>query len=457
MSDLRERLRRLIADRAGPLGVPGVAVGVAQEGERFVGCHGVTSTANPLPVDETTLFAIGSVTKTVTATAVMRLVERGAIDLAAPVKRYVPELRLKDPGATEHVTMLHLLNHTAGWEGDRVVDTGRDDGALAAYVARMAEFEQVMPLGSVVSYNNAALSLAGRVVEKVTGTTYEAAVRDLVLGPLGLGHSFFDVADIITRRFVVGHGSKGRADGPAEVVGQWLMERSAAPAGGLFCGIGDLLDYGRFHLGGGDGVLEPGTLELMRLPSTPQTSTAGDVGISWFLRDVGGVGVVEHTGGTTCGVALLTLVPEHGLVLAVLANSIGAGAGELLEEIRALVLEDHLGAQPEPLIPARLDEEELAELVGVYDRGEGHLLVMSADGDRVTVDRRFSEEMIARYRELMPDLEVPVQEPITLVPLAGDAFHQTDRPGKRPDGRFVRVGGKVVAVEWSGRVAPKIS
>ncbi|WP_431919328.1 serine hydrolase domain-containing protein [Nonomuraea jabiensis] len=456
MSDLHERLRRLIAERAEPLGVPGVAVGVFHEGERFVGCHGVTSTANPLPVDETTLFAIGSVTKTVTATAIMRLVERGEIDLAAPVRRYVPELSLKDPDVAEHVTVLHLLNHTAGWEGDRVVDTGRDDGALAAYVARMAEFEQVMPLGSVVSYNNAALSLAGRVVEKVTGTTYEAAVKNLVLEPLGLAHSFFDVADIVTRRFVVGHGSKGQAGG-TEVVGQWLMERCAAPAGGLFCGIGDLLDYGRFHLGGGDGVLEPDTLQQMRRPSTTGTSTDGDVGISWFLRDAGGLRVVEHTGGTPVGVALLTLVPEHGLVLAVLANSIGAGAGELLEEIRALVLEGHLGAEPEPLVPANLAQAQLAELTGVYDRGEGHLLVMTADGDRVTVERRFSDELIAMYRELMPDLEVPAQEPITLVPLAGDAFQQAGRPGKRPHGRFVRFDGKVVAVEWSGRVAPKIS
>jgi len=164
LDELREELQ-----------VPGVAVGVLHEGRAEYGFAGVTSVANPLPVDEDTLFQFGSTGKTYTATAIMRLVERGDVDLGAPVRTYVPELRLKDEDVAREVTVLQLLNHTAGWDGDLMEDMGNGDDALARYVSRMATIEQVTPLGATVSYNNASLSLAGRVIEKVTGTTYEQA------------------------------------------------------------------------------------------------------------------------------------------------------------------------------------------------------------------------------------------------------------------------------------------
>src|SRR5207302_6195544 len=120
-------------------------------------------------------------------------------------RRYVPELRLKDEQAACDVTVLHLLNHTAGWAGDLLDDTGWGDDALEKYVRLMAGIDQVSPLGEVVSYNNASLSLAGRIIEKVTGQTYEQAMKELVFEPVGLTHSFFFPNDIMTRRFVGGH------------------------------------------------------------------------------------------------------------------------------------------------------------------------------------------------------------------------------------------------------------
>jgi len=116
------------------LHVPGVAVGVLHEGREFCGGYGVTSVENPLPVDPDTLFQIGSTTKTYTGTAAMRLVEQGKLDLDAPVRTYVPELKLRDEEVAANVTVLHLLNHTAGWEGDMMDSTGDGDGARAKYV-----------------------------------------------------------------------------------------------------------------------------------------------------------------------------------------------------------------------------------------------------------------------------------------------------------------------------------
>jgi CubicO group peptidase (beta-lactamase class C family) len=170
--------------------VPGVSVGLILNGEEFVQGFGVTSLEHPLPVTIDTLFQNGSRTKTITATAVMRLVEQGLLELDKPVKAYVKHFRVKDKFASDKVTVRQLLDHTSGWVGDYIENTGDGDDALAKYTANMANLKQLTPLGEVWSYNSSAFSLAGYVIESVTKKPYEQAVRDLVLEPLGLSNSF---------------------------------------------------------------------------------------------------------------------------------------------------------------------------------------------------------------------------------------------------------------------------
>jgi len=118
------------------------------EGIERTAAFGVTNVDNPLPVDADTLFQVGSITKTFTATAAMRLVDEGRLDLDRPLQTDLPDLRLVDPQVAAAVTPRHLLTHTAGWVGDYFSDTGRGDDALARYVAEMAELEQLTPLGA---------------------------------------------------------------------------------------------------------------------------------------------------------------------------------------------------------------------------------------------------------------------------------------------------------------------
>jgi CubicO group peptidase (beta-lactamase class C family) len=225
MSELQDKVTALAAE----LEVPGVSAGVIVDGTEEQAYAGVTSLENPLPVDATTLFQFGSTGKTYTATAIVRLAEQGLVDLDAPVRTYVPELVLKDEEVAARVTVLQLLNHTAGWDGDLMDDMGNGDDALEKYVRRMATIEQVTPLGATVSYNNASLSLAGRVIEKVTGSTYERAISELVLEPLGLTSTWFFPNDIMTRRFAVGHNR--HQDGTTTVARPWALPRSGNPAG----------------------------------------------------------------------------------------------------------------------------------------------------------------------------------------------------------------------------------
>jgi CubicO group peptidase (beta-lactamase class C family) len=135
----------------------------------------------------------------------MRLVAEGKVELHAPVRRYIPEFRLKDQQAADKITVLHLLNHTSGLDWRVNADTGEGDDALACYVAKMAEMELIALPGTRVSYSQAGYNLVGLIIEKVTGQTFERAVAQLLFEPLGLSHSFFARDDIMTRRFVVGH------------------------------------------------------------------------------------------------------------------------------------------------------------------------------------------------------------------------------------------------------------
>src|SRR5918999_1215200 len=129
----QEQLADLVSATAREFDIPGVAAGVLMDGQESYASHGVTSVDNPLPVDEKTLFPLASLTKTFTATALMRLVAEGKVDLAAPVRRYVPELKLADESAAAQITVLNLLNHTAGLDWN-LIDNGEGDDYLAAFV-----------------------------------------------------------------------------------------------------------------------------------------------------------------------------------------------------------------------------------------------------------------------------------------------------------------------------------
>lgn len=136
-------------------GIPGVTVGVWVDGQEACVCYGVTSIDNPLTVNRDTLYELGSVTKTFTATVLMRLVAAGRIELDAPVRRYVPELVLADEQAAAEVTVLNLLNHTSGLDWGINIDTGDGSDALASYVAKMADLKLIAPPGTRASYSQA--------------------------------------------------------------------------------------------------------------------------------------------------------------------------------------------------------------------------------------------------------------------------------------------------------------
>jgi len=304
------------------LHVPGVVVGLTHEETEQIAGFGVTSVEHPLPVNAETLFQIGSITKTFVGTAVMRLVEQGTLDLDAPLRRYLPDLRMKDETVAARVTLRHLLTHTGGWVGDYFNDFGSGADALATMVDKVAELPQLTPLGEIWSYNNSGFYLAGRVIEVVTGKCFETALRELVLAPLGMEHSYFFAEEVMTHRFAVGHEIEEER---AKVARPWPIGRAAHPAGGLVCTAGDLLRYARFHMGDGtatDGtrLLTPESLALMQTPLFTATGHSL-IGITWWITTVDGVRIITHGGGTNGQISQLSIVPDRGFAIVVLTNA----------------------------------------------------------------------------------------------------------------------------------------
>jgi CubicO group peptidase (beta-lactamase class C family) len=366
-----DRLCALVQEKMARTNVPGVALGLLYQGETYTAGLGVTNVDHPLPVTAETLFQIGSITKTFTCLAIMRLVERGQLDLQATVRTYLPEFRVADERASAQATIWHLLTHTSGWAGDLFEDTGAGDDALARYVAKMADLEQIAPLGAVWSYNNAGFNLAGYVIEQITGQSYLAAVKELVLEPLGLERCLFDPGEVITHRFAVGHRLSGSE---AQVARPWPLPRAAYSAGGIVTDVHDLLRYARFQMGSaadgsaddGAQVLRPESMAAMHSPQVNIWGAKEQMGLSWFIDDVGGTRQLSHGGGTNGQVSWLGLFPEHGLAVAVLTNADQGGA--ITDDVRRWVVEHYMGLEDPRPEPIAATAEELAAHAGFYSR-----------------------------------------------------------------------------------------
>jgi CubicO group peptidase (beta-lactamase class C family) len=354
--------------------IPGAAVGVLYKGTEYIKGYGVTNVDYPVPVDGDTMFRIGSTTKTFTGTTVMRLVEAGRLALDAPVRQYLPDFRTSDPSVAGVVTVRQLLNHTAGWLGDFFLDTGPGDDAAAKYAAGIASVPQLTAPGTVFAYNNAALALAGRVIEAVTGVSYEVAARALVIDPLGLAHSRFFTDEIIGFNVAASHNVVNGK--PVVEPAFFRLWRSVDAAGALISSARDQLRYARFHLGdgtvpgGGARLLTQRSLLAMRSRPGPGGTLFVEldgVGVTWTLRpSAEGVRIVQHGGDWAGQHSGFLMVPDRGFAITLLTNSEG-GPG-LVDELFVddWALRRFAGISNLPAVPHALSASELAAYEGVY-------------------------------------------------------------------------------------------
>lgn len=452
-----EALVTLTEAKMKELGVPGVALGVIHDGVATTRGIGITNVEDPLPVTAHTVFPIASISKTFAATAIMRLVEQGKIDLHAPVRRYLPDFRVHDSVASREVTVWHLLTHLGGWEG-QVSGPDRGTETLKDFVESptVTDLMQVAPPGAAWSYNNAGFSIAGRVIEVVTGTSINRALRDLVFQPLGLEHAGTTPAEFIVQRFAAGHFTRNGTP----TLQRPFVPSSSVTAGGVGLCITDLLTYARFHMGdgtsaSGERVLTKASLELMRSPQAHKQSTDDDIGIAWHLRKMGDIRTASH-GGTLSGhILLLELVPERNFAIGILTNS--SVGWRLIQDVEREALRSYLGAtyarnqaiahrglvETLPNVEPLARQPDPAPYVGTYARPMNTVVVRS-DGGRLIV------------QEHQKSGRVGAEMPIAF--FGPDRAVVTDGTEKGQSIEFVRdAAGAVKWVRVVGRVAVRNS
>ncbi|WP_433061123.1 serine hydrolase [Dactylosporangium sp. CS-033363] len=380
--------------------VPGAVLGVLRIGtdgaqdETTVAATGVLSTRTGVAVTEDSLFQIGSITKTWTATVIMQLVDEGLIDLDAPIADILPGLRLSDEDVAARVTMRHLLSHTSGIDGDIFTDTGRGDDCLDRYVTELATAAQNHPLGATFSYCNSGYTLAGRVIEHLTGMTWDAAVRSRLIAPLGLEHTVTLPEEALLHRAAVGH--VGPDVRPAPV---WTLPRSAGPAGLICASAADVLSFARLHLTSGAPISDMTAFQA----DVPDKHTLGDSwGLGWIRFGWDGARLIGHDGNTLGQSAFLRLLPEQGLAVVLLTN--GGNTKDLYQSLYREIFADLADlAMPEPLAPAPSPPAvDASRHLGVYERAGVRLEVFMEDARL-----RMRQTTTGPLATLVPD---PVQE-----------------------------------------------
>jgi CubicO group peptidase (beta-lactamase class C family) len=340
LPELAEPWERRLHELVEHLDVPGAVLGVSHRGERIVIATGVAGLRNPQPVTADTVFQLGSISKVYTATLLMAVA--GPEILERPVAELVPETA----GWLEpEILVGHLLTHSSGLGGDHFADTGRGDDALERYVATLADLERDVPAppGVNYSYCNSGFAVLGRLVELLTGETYDEALRTRVLAPLGATATSTLPEQTILQPVALGHN---RADGGAlRADDAWNFARSCGPLGGVCASAPDLLTFAELHLHDGrtaDGaqLLDAGVARLMRSRrlATPPLARPSARGLGWGIYDWPDGELVGHDGETLGQIATLRLLGEHELALVVLTNAIPDG-DEVTRALTEAVLE----------------------------------------------------------------------------------------------------------------------
>lgn len=422
--------------------VPGMAVGVLQAGAAFSAGLGVNALDTRHPVRPDTLFQVGSISKPFAATLAMNLVDAGLLDLDAPVSSYVPDFQLKDQAAARIITSRQLLVHSGGFWGDWFDDRGLGDDALARFVAEYGRLHQLTRPGERWAYNNCGYILLGRLCEVLTGQPYELALRQRVLDPLNLEHTFLSAHEAITFPVAVGHNQDDSEPEPV-IARQFLRPRCRNAAGGVIASIDDVLAFARFHIDG-DGalptVLRDETRLKMQAPHMPAVAGGEFWGLGWRISGEGDACTVGHGGATNGFRASLTMVPAQRFAVAVLINNSRGSAAA--HELETWALEALCGISPPSPATVALTEAQLARLTGRYEQPYNAIEVTPTQ-DGILL-RHFSNSPYSETNELpREDVARPVAE---------DEFIVTAGEYKGSHLRFIFEQESVRFLQVSGRL-----
>ncbi len=303
------------------VGAPGAAVTVIHRGDViFSRGFGSKRWGGQDLVDSNTRFRIGSITKTLTAAAVMQQIDAGVVDLDDPVTKWVPQLSLSGQWPADTITVRHLLTHSSAIP-DYYEDIFFDEG-LGDWAAGLGEVRLHAPPGTFWNYSNPAFSLAGLVAERASGIPFRELMATRIFAPAGMSATTFDPAEVIAS------GNYTYGYHPAEPRGIEVYapddydSEMSAPAGMAFSTAGDLAAWALLLMDGGGSVLSLAATEAMQarqiyIDYYPDFH----YGLGVFAERYKGLEVRQHGGNIYGWGGLLLWVPEERFVVSVLDNT----------------------------------------------------------------------------------------------------------------------------------------
>ena len=349
--------------------IAGATVSVVRDGRVLLAKgYGFSNVGEREPVDpDHTMFRIGSVSKLFTWTAVMQLVEAGQIDLDADVNTY---LDFEIPATYDPpITMRHILSHTAGFEEDSRDLFTKDSTGIRVMGEWLAENlpRRVRPPGRYSAYSNYATALAGYIVERVSGLSYDDYLDRHILEPLGMRYTTSRqplpahlVADM---SYGYKRANAAFKDEPFEII------TGAAPAGSISSSARDMARFMLAHLGGGalDGqrILSAETAALMHQRGFEHDPRLPGWALGFYEKSSHGVRVIGHGGDTQWFHSDLALIPDENVGVFVSYNTDTGGEisfGAFLETF----LDHYYPSVPVPVVITDADREAAARVAGTY-------------------------------------------------------------------------------------------
>ena len=309
--------------------VPGLAIGIVRSNETiYAKGFGYRDIKKKLPVTTNTLFAIGSTTKAFTCTLIGILADEDKLDWNAPVRRYIPEFRLRDPHATELTTPRDLVTHRTGLPRHDAVWYNNNSISRREIVKRLAYLEGSHTFREKFQYNNLMYVAAGYLIETVTHQSWEETIRQRIFIPLGMTNSNFSVRDSQkVPDFALPY--KEKDDVPKEI--PFRNIDVVGPAGSINSSIHDMLPWLRLNLNKG----KHGERQIINVTTladihSPQMTTGAAVErpeisqatycLGWGIVTGRGHRMLGHGGGIDGFITQVTIVPDDGLGIVIFAN-----------------------------------------------------------------------------------------------------------------------------------------
>ncbi|MBD1877719.1 serine hydrolase domain-containing protein [Coleofasciculus sp. FACHB-T130] len=320
------QLEQQIEEQMKASAIPGLALSVVQNGEViYARGFGVTSVEDgSIPVTPQTLFRIGSVTKPLTGTAVMRLVETGKLDLDRPIKDYIDWFALSEEGAAERITLRMLMTHTSGLPTDAQNFGRRDPEGLEAYVRdQIPKYPIIAPPGKLYSYSNPGIMVVGYLAEVVSGKPFTQLMQELVFDPLEMQRTTFDPTVAMTYPIAQSHNQN--EDGTLSVDRRFADNTAGYPAGFVISTVLDLANFAMMHMNQGcfrdRQILSPQSVAQMQtLHADWYTAEGAGYGLTFMVDPYKGIRRIGHNGAISSFGSWFLMVPEADVAVSLVFN-----------------------------------------------------------------------------------------------------------------------------------------